>query len=407
MIHPIKHRLFALLCAGALLFVAGPASAEEAEGPDGHIPAEGLTVVDGILVASKACPLGADYHPLPGVTDQLHLLPSAQAAYDEMAAAAQAEAGIPLYIQSAYRSYEMQVGLFQRYAARSGTAAAERYSARPGYSEHQTGLCADIGDRRNPGITLEPAFGNTAAGVWLREQAWRFGWIIRYPKGKEHITGYQYEPWHLRYIGKDAARAFAGRPELTLEEYLGLTKEGPTAVASPAIGALEINGEERPLAGYLIRDMHYYQLRPFLAMLADTDAATAVDYDQTSHTIRLSRAERSPLVASAPPAASDAKRRALVQSAPFMRDGVPVAIRAWAVDDLSYVNLRDLGKAIGFDVDWDPAAKRIRLRTLPRTEAPTPDALDALHAVFHPIDAFGAQCPADAATPLEKDETHA
>ena len=120
--------------------------------------------------------------------------------------------GYDLPTLSAYRSYDYQAGLYNDYVARDGKEAADRYSAQPGKSEHQTGLAFDIGQ-------LDDSFGETPAGKWLAQHAHEYGFIIRYPKGKEHITGYMYEPWHVRYLGIDTATSVY-QSGLTLEEYL-------------------------------------------------------------------------------------------------------------------------------------------------------------------------------------------
>ena len=112
---------------------------------------------------------------------------------------------------SAYRSYDYQVNLYDRYAKRDGKEKADIYSARPGYSEHQTGLCSDINK-------IDSSFANTKEAKWLAGNAYKYGFILRFPKGKEDITGYKYEPWHFRYVGIDAAKVIYDN-NLTLEEY--------------------------------------------------------------------------------------------------------------------------------------------------------------------------------------------
>lgn len=130
------------------------------------------------------------------------------------------EAGVPFIIASAYRPYSMQVQLFDSYVARDGVEAAETYSARPGYSEHQTGLVADVDD--GTGCLLEACFGETPAGTWLAKHAAEYGFVIRCPEGKQDITGYIYEPWHLRYVGTEVAKDLQQNDVETLEEYFGL-----------------------------------------------------------------------------------------------------------------------------------------------------------------------------------------
>ncbi|MFC6233981.1 D-alanyl-D-alanine carboxypeptidase family protein [Leucobacter soli] len=140
-------------------------------------------------------------------------------AIEKMHAAASAD-GAPFVIASAYRPYDMQVDLFQSYVNRDGVEAAETYSARPGHSEHQTGLVADVDD--GSGCAFEFCFGATAAGAWIRENANRYGFIVRYPEGQQETTGYIYEPYHLRYVGKEVAGLMHEQGVETLEEFFGL-----------------------------------------------------------------------------------------------------------------------------------------------------------------------------------------
>ena len=164
-----------------------------------------LTYIDGILIANKSYALPSDYNP--GIN------PEAQAAFDRMQAAAHDE-GLNIYISSAFRSYDYQKGLYERYVERSGKAEADRYSARPGHSEHQTGLAFDLN-------TIDISFADTEEYVWLKEHCAEYGFIIRYPENGEAITGYMYEPWHIRYLGEDIAKKVCDSG-LTLEEYLGI-----------------------------------------------------------------------------------------------------------------------------------------------------------------------------------------
>ncbi len=165
-----------------------------------------VTYVDGILIANKTYGLPRDYNP--GID------PEAQAALDTMIRGA-ADEGISLWVVSGFRSYDTQNTLYNNYVARDGQAAADRYSARPGHSEHQTGLAFDLN-------SVEQYFGETAEGKWLAAHCWEYGFIIRYPQGKEGITGYMYEPWHVRYLGTEIAEKVYNSG-LTLEEYLGIT----------------------------------------------------------------------------------------------------------------------------------------------------------------------------------------
>ncbi len=160
--------------------------------------------VNGILLVNKR-------HPLPPSFGALD--PEAAAALERLQGAA-AKAGYSIPTVSGFRTYDYQVTLYNSYVERDGQAAADTYSARPGFSEHQTGMVFDVG-------AIDDYYGETPEGTWLREHCHEFGFIIRYPQGKENITGYMYEPWHIRYVGKEAATQIYQKG-ITLEEYLGV-----------------------------------------------------------------------------------------------------------------------------------------------------------------------------------------
>lgn len=138
-----------------------------------------------------------------------------------MFAAFEAETGLQLRLQNSYRSFATQTDTYGYHVATKGQAQADRGSARPGHSEHQTGLALDV-DGVGYGCSIQQCFGDLVHGKWLEANAWRFGWVIRYPKGYEHITGYDWEPWHLRYVGVDVSTAMHKQGIATLEEYFGL-----------------------------------------------------------------------------------------------------------------------------------------------------------------------------------------
>ncbi len=166
---------------------------------------EGLTYIKGQLIVNKRISLPKTFDP--------GLEPICQECFDKMAVQAW-EDGYSLYIGSDYRSYDYQIEIYADYVRADGKKETDTYSARPGYSEHQTGLAIDCN-------TIDDAFGSTAESYWLQEHAHEYGFIIRYPQGKEDITGYKYEPWHIRYVGYKAAKYMYDN-DLCLEEYLGL-----------------------------------------------------------------------------------------------------------------------------------------------------------------------------------------
>lgn len=166
----------------------------------------GITYVNGILIANKTYALPSSYNP--GAIDK-----TVMEAYNKMKADA-AKEGLNLVIGSGYRSYSYQQNLYNNYVKRDGKVKADTYSARAGHSEHQTGLCFDLSP-------VNDSFANTPESAWVNQHAQEYGFIVRYPKGKESITGYKYEPWHLRYLGVDLATAVYNSG-LCLEEYLGI-----------------------------------------------------------------------------------------------------------------------------------------------------------------------------------------
>jgi D-alanyl-D-alanine carboxypeptidase len=173
------------------------------------------------VVVNKARPLNpVNYAPtlaalnLPGVKGQMR--PEAAAALQKMFADYQAQTGDHFTVVSPYRSYTTQVSVYNGWVAKLGKAQADRQSARPGYSEHQTGLAVDVN------TAVSQAFGATAPGKWIAANSWQYGFIVRYPDGLEPVTGYEYEPWHLRFIGVELATEMHTTGIQTLEQFFGL-----------------------------------------------------------------------------------------------------------------------------------------------------------------------------------------
>lgn len=167
---------------------------------------DGITYVNDILIVNKTYSLPKDYDP--GTLNK-----EALDAYNIMKEAALKD-NIKLWIASGYRSYDTQDELYNDYVKIDGKEKADTYSARPGYSEHQTGLAMDLN-------IVDSSFEGTPEAIWLENNSYKYGFIIRYPKGKEDITGYKYEPWHVRYLGIDLAKSVYDSG-LTLEEYLNI-----------------------------------------------------------------------------------------------------------------------------------------------------------------------------------------
>lgn len=181
---------------------------------------------DRLILVNKLHAVSSDYYPTDMVavdgslsTNQgLYFKREAYDAYLKMLGDAR-EAGLSFCICSTYRSYELQKTLYNNSLARNGAAYTYTYSAYPGRSEHHTGWAVDI-TSASMGYGLSQNFINYPEGLWINNHCSEYGFIIRYPKGKTHITGYSYEPWHLRYVGIDTAKEITSKG-ITLEEYLG------------------------------------------------------------------------------------------------------------------------------------------------------------------------------------------
>lgn len=185
---------------------------------------------DWLILVNKQYGLSEDYIPNDLVTledcdfsvgneETKQLKEKAADALEEMIGAA-ADDDIDIVMRTGYRSYEYQEMLYNSYVATDGQEAADTYSGRPGYSEHQSGLCCDVGIK---GQDLN-SFTGTDAADWVEDNAHKYGFILRYPEGKEDITGYMYESWHIRYVGKGPA-AYMHKHDMTLEEYLDKVPE--------------------------------------------------------------------------------------------------------------------------------------------------------------------------------------
>ncbi len=161
--------------------------------------------VNGIPIANKTYPVPKDYNP--------GLLSETYDAFLDLKLAALND-GVEINFMSGFRSYEEQTEIYSNWNKVYSDGQADRVSARPGHSEHQLGLAIDVN-------SIEFSFADTPEGLWLAENCWKYGFVIRYKEGTEEITGYMYEPWHIRYLGKELAQDvhFSG---LTLEEYLGI-----------------------------------------------------------------------------------------------------------------------------------------------------------------------------------------
>ena len=182
-------------------------------------PADNLNT--NLLLVNKYNYLTEDYVPsnLENISTTyarsgMQLVKEAKEAFETLSENAKKE-GMNVIAMSSYRSYDYQVNLYNNYVAQDGKEAADKYSARPGYSEHQTGLAIDVYNLDLPYTSFE----ETEEFTWMQENAYKYGFILRFPKDKVDITGYQYESWHYRYVGKKVAKEIKDN-NLTLEEYI-------------------------------------------------------------------------------------------------------------------------------------------------------------------------------------------
>ena len=182
-------------------------------------PADNLNT--NLLLVNKYNYLTEDYVPnnLENISTTyarsgMQLVKEAKEAFETLSENAKKD-GMNVIAMSSYRSYNYQVNLYNNYVAQDGKEAADKYSARPGYSEHQTGLAVDVYNLDLPYTSFE----ETEEFTWMQENAYKYGFILRFPKDKVDITGYQYESWHYRYVGKKVAKEIKDN-NLTLEEYI-------------------------------------------------------------------------------------------------------------------------------------------------------------------------------------------
>ena len=195
-------KILSLLAAGSMMVSGTLNAAAPQHDADGLL----FLVNRQYTVSSAYTPPDLEMSDVPGQVRRMR--PEAAAALREMFQACKKEIGVQLLSISGFRSYEKQAGIYAHKlrSVKKDVAKAQEYVAPPGASEHQTGLAMDIGQKHK--IHLEVSFKDTEGGKWCKENCWRFGFILRYGEGEEweNITGYKFEPWHFRYVGKEFAQ---------------------------------------------------------------------------------------------------------------------------------------------------------------------------------------------------------
>lgn len=188
-----------------------PQQLAEAPAPS-KINGDGYHYEGDVLIVNKTYTIPASYYP--GGLD-----PTCYTWFTKLQQGA-AKDGLNIYCSSGFRSYAEQEAIYNSNVAKDGKEKTDTYSARPGNSEHQTGLAIDVN-------IISDAFIGTPEAKWIEDHCWEYGFILRYPKGKQDVTGYKYEPWHIRYVGSDMSKKIHDRGGITLEEYFGLTSKYP------------------------------------------------------------------------------------------------------------------------------------------------------------------------------------
>lgn len=177
----------------------------------------GITYIDDIIIANKTYSLPSNYVPnnLVNINGYIKVVDYVKTAFNELVSDS-TSIGLNIYASSGYRSYSDQKYIYNNYVKYDGQTNADTYSARAGHSEHQTGLAIDVN-------SVDSSFDGTDESNWLKDNCYKYGFIIRYPKSKENITGYMYEPWHIRYVGKELAKKLYNSGNwITIEEHYGI-----------------------------------------------------------------------------------------------------------------------------------------------------------------------------------------
>lgn len=177
----------------------------------------GITYINDVIIVNKTYSLPSSFAPnnLEDINGYIKVVDFVKEAFLELTKAGQNE-GVNIYASSGYRTYKNEEYIYEGYVNRKGITYADAYFAKGGYSEHQTGLAIDVN-------IVDTSFENTKESNWLRDNSYKYGFIIRYPSGKENITGYSSVPWHIRYVGKKLAKELYNNGNyLTIEEYFGI-----------------------------------------------------------------------------------------------------------------------------------------------------------------------------------------
>lgn len=274
---------------------------------------------------------------------------AARAAFEKMCAGA-GKAGCRIYAVSAYRSYARQAELYESYTPNGNPATRDLYVARPGYSEHQTGLAVDV----NHNSAMQ---GSDPVYQWLEKNAYKYGFILRFPKDKENVTGYAWEPWHLRYIGSQLAAAVHGAG-LTYDEYyvreVAVPQNSPAnhAVGITAAAAVTVDGITREIPAVRVGGCTYYKLRDVAAVLGGTSLCFSIAWDSEYNCIQLEAG--TPGVSDAPGAGVTGRCVNMTAAPVMIACGDTIYdVSAYLAYDANYVRLEELAPMLGCTVFCD------------------------------------------------------
>ncbi len=317
------------------------------------------------VLVNKYSSLASVYEPIDLVQkgDNKYLRQSAYKALDEVNKQMQKE-GLHVYLVSAYRGYDRQKTLYDNYAKKDGVESADTYSARPGFSEHQTGLAMDVLNTATYSGDLEDAhFENTSEYKWLVKNGYKYGLILRFPKGYEDVTGYMYEPWHWRYVGEDVASFMHENDISTLEEYHALKgssdEKFPTLTesvdyAEAVMQKFTLNDESVMILGYEVDGRNYYNLKDISEFLDKTKYQYSVEFEEKNNIINLLKSFGS--------GEGKLYTQMTEEFKPYRKSeieiyvdnfGVDTTYNQYIIDGEMYINLVDLSNILGFNLTWN------------------------------------------------------
>ncbi len=320
---------------------------------------------DYTVLVNKYSSLASVYEPVDLVQkgDNKYLRQGAYKALDEVNASMKKE-GLQVYLISAYRGYDRQKTLYNNYAEKDGVEAADTYSARPGFSEHQTGLAMDVLSVSTYSGDLEDAkFENTKEYQWLTKNAYKYGLILRFPKGYENVTGYMYEPWHWRYVGEDVAVFMHENDITTLEEYHALKGSSEEKFPSLSEGVdkaeafnqnFTMGKDKATILAYEIEGNNYYNLNSISYFVDKTKYQYSVEFEEKNNIVNLLKGFGSGDGGSYTEMSESFKPYKQSEIEIYVDNfAVETTYNQYIIDDEMYISLVDLSNILGYNITWN------------------------------------------------------